>query len=681
MKNLIKIILSISSLLVVIFFLIILYDLSSYDSSYVNRSSFTFSENNLNSKKVKKAFKKVEKVYYILGYKFFDTHKEFWKIEDPKKRENLPETIIIPAKKDNFLPGTKIENIEKNYSNWMRSHGGYSSMRFSSLKEINKTNIDNLEVAWTYKSKNVKKSIQANPVVKDGLIYFPTPENHIVCLDGATGEVVWEYKVKRGFVAAKRGLLLWEDKKNNTLKIFFNNDDQLIALDAKTGIPIKEFGKNGIINTGSSPTTPTIIDEQLVVASIRPAIEVYNVYNGNLKWKYYLRGINRNLVNSRDFKGGAPWGGISSDNKNGIVYLTTGNAGPQLVGVKRPGKNLYADSIIAFDIRKKKIQWYFQETCHDLWNFDIAAPPILTTINKYGKRIDVVVAATKLGNTIILDKYTGKLIYDFEKRLSPTSNFPGEKTCAYQPSVKTPEPFSRNEFKIDHVTNKSKKDKDFVLNQVNKSNYGFFPTHELDKFTLTYGTWGGAQWAGASVDPYKNILYVTSNEFVHKFKVSGSFDINKKLEYKHNYYDFKTQTLDDLEGYPGITPPWGTLTALNLNNGKIIWQVPLGYFEELKKKGLPDTGTLNFGGATATAGDIIFAGGTLDKLIRAFDSETGKELWSHKLPYIGSAPPTTYKANGEQYVMIPATGGLVLSFAYPDLVERGNTFVAFKIKK
>jgi len=664
------------------FVLVILYDLSSYDSSYINRSPITFSENNLNSKKIKKIFKEVEKIYYLLGYKTLNSHKVFWKIEDPKERESFPKTITIPAKTKDFAQGTKINDLERNYSDWMRSHGGYSSMRFSNLEKINKLNVNKLEVAWIYKSsEKIKKSVQANPVAKDGFVYFPTSENHIVCLDGSSGEIVWEYEVERGFVAAKRGLLLWEDKKNNVLKIFFTNDDQLIALDAKTGTPIKDFGKNGIIKIGSSPITPTIIDEQIIIGSIRPAIEVYDIYTGDLKWKYYLRKINNDITNSRDFKGGNPWGGISSDNKNGILYLTTGNAQPSLVGVKRPGKNLYADSIIAFDIRNKKILWYFQETCHDIWNYDIAGPPILTTIFKYGKRIDVVVAVTKLGNTIILDKFTGEPLYDFERKLAPTSKFPGEKTCRYQPSVKIPEPFSRNEFKISHVTNKSKEDNDFVMKQVNDSNFGFFPTHELDKFTITYGVWGGAQWPGGTIDPDKNILYVTSNEFPHKFKVSGSFDIHKSLKYKTNYYNLSSQKLEDIDGYPGIKPPWGTLTAINLNNGKIIWQEPLGYFDELKKKGFPDTGTLNFGGATATAGGVIFVSGTLDKLIRAFDNKTGKELWSYKLPYIGSAPPTSYEAKGEQYIIIPATGGLVLSFAYPELVEQGNSFVAFKLKK
>ena len=165
-----------------------------------------------------------------------------------------------------------------------------------------------------------------------------------------------------------------------------------------------------------------------------------------------------------------------------------------------------------------------------------------------------------------------------------------------------------------------------------------------------------------------------------KLKVFSSFDINKDLEYNTNWYDVKNIPLKDSDGYPGITPPWGSITALDLNEGKIIWQKPLGYFEKLKDKGFTDTGTFNFGGATSTAGGLVFAAGTLDKLIRAFDSDTGEELWSHKLPYIGSAPPTVYEAYGEQYIIVPATGGLVLSFAYPDLVEQGDAFVVFKLK-
>ena len=246
----------------------LLYDLAYYDPYYTNRNAITFSFNNLNSKKVKNLFKHAEKLYYRTAYKISEKQQEFWAVEDPSIRKKLPKVLKISAKKDNFVPGTKIEEIEKNFSNWPRSHGGFTSMRFSSLKDINKNNVEKLKLAWVYNSEDGKAGIQANPVVYDGLVYFPTPGNHIVCLDGATGKEIWKYKVERGYHAAKRGLLIWNDKENNILKLFFTNDDQLISLNAKTGKPIKSFGKNGIIKIGSSPITPTIIDDKLVIGKL-----------------------------------------------------------------------------------------------------------------------------------------------------------------------------------------------------------------------------------------------------------------------------------------------------------------------------------------------------------------------------------------------------------------------------
>ena len=250
----------------------ILYDLASYDSSYLNRNSITFSINNINSKKVKKILPFYERYYYLIKYKLFKDQKEFWTVEDPIIRKNLPQTKVIPAKLNNFKPGTKIQDVEKNSLNWMRSHGGYTSSRFSDLKKINKENIEKLELAWIYNSSDGKKGIQANPVVYEGYVYFPTPGNNIVCLDGKSGKLVWKYKVERGAHAAKRGLLLWKDKKNDLLKLFFTNDDQLIALNAKTGQLITEFGNKGIVKSGSSPMTPTIIDNYIIIGTTRPAI-------------------------------------------------------------------------------------------------------------------------------------------------------------------------------------------------------------------------------------------------------------------------------------------------------------------------------------------------------------------------------------------------------------------------
>ena len=663
--------------LILLFFILVtsvIYDLAKYDPSYINRNSITFNINNLNSKKIIKIFNYFNNFYNSFSINYSKKHKDYWNIESSALRENLPKKKTIYRKKNGFVDGRKIEEIEKNYSNWTRSHGGYSSSRFSSLELINKNNIKNLKVAWIYNSKDGKKGIQANPIVYDGNVYFPTPGNFIVCVDGATGKEIWRYKVEKGYNVAKRGLLIWKDKKSNTDKLFFTNDDQLISLNAKNGSPIKSFGNNGIINIGSSPITPVIIDNKIIVATFRPSLEAYDIFSGKLYWKYYLREINKKIFKAKDFKGGNPWGGISADVKNGIVYATTGNPKPLYSGTLRPGKNLFSNSIIAFDVRNKKKLWHFQETCHDIWNYDIPSPPILTTINKNNKRIDVLVAVTKLGNTIILDRYDGQPIFDYEMRLAPTSTIPGEKTCPYQPSLKLPEPFARNEFKIDDVTNISNSGKEHILSIVEKSKYGFFATHEVGKDTIQYGDNGGAQWTGASIDPYKNIMYVTANN------IAWTVGVKKYGNTKNNIFkDKRAKPLRDPEGYPGTKPPWGTLTAINLNNGKIVWQSPLGYYEKLKEKGLI-TGTENFGGATATSGGLVFVGGTMDKLFRAFDSDSGEEIWSYKLPFIASAPPTSYKVGEEQYIIVPATGGTTLKIFYGDQVELGDAFVAFKIK-
>jgi len=664
-----KLIISLFFLTIFLLIFLVLFDLAKFDSSYINRNSITFSINNLNSHHTKKIYKNYISFYYFIKGKIFNGNNYRYQLEDKFSRDDLPKIKIIFGKKDGFFPGKKISEVEKNFSNWPRSHGGYSSMRFSSLDIINKTNVKKLEVAWTFNSGDGKKGMQANPVVYDGLVYFPTPGNHIICLDGKSGKEIWRYKAKKGYNVAKRGLLIWNDKKNNITKLFFTNDDQLISLNAKTGLPINNFGKNGIIKIGSSPIPPVVIKNQLIVATFRPSVEIYDVYSGKLFWKYFLR-----EEKESDFNGGNPWGGMSADIKKSIVYLTTGNPKPNFVGATRPGKNLLANSIVAIDIKNKKKLWHFQETCHDIWNHDIPSTPILTTININNKRIDVVIGVTKLGNTLILERYSGKPIFDYKMKLAPSSKIPGEKTCNYQPSLSLPEPFAKNVFKKKDISDLSVKSRDYILSIVEKSNYGFFQPHEIDKDTIQYGENGGAQWTGASIDPYKNIMYVTANNIPY---LVGVKSIKNRNIIK--YVDKKAVPLRDLDGYPGSKPPWGTISAINLNNGKILWQEPLGYYEKLKEKGII-TGTENYGGATATSGGLVFVSGTLDKLIRAFDAETGEELWSHKLPYIGSAPPTSYKVNDEQYIVIPSSGGTSLKTFYGDLVELGDAVVAFKIK-
>ena len=229
---------------------------------------------------------------------------------------------------------------------------------------------------------------------------------------------------------------------------------------------------------------------------------------------------------------------------------------------------------------------------------------------------------------------------------------------------------------MNDVTNISEESKNYVKEKIKKMDFGFFKPNSLNKKNVQFNFNGGAQWMGASVDNNSGIMYVTANNIPFETSIH-------RLKNKFQYYNYvsRSKILLDQDGYPGSKPPWGTLTSLNLNTGKIIWQIPFGEYSDLKKKGIPITGTKNMGGATGTAGNIIFATGTMDKKLRAFNSKNGEELWSYKLPFIGSGPPTTYLLNGDQYILVASTGSTTLKLTYPEKVSFGNWLYCFKLKK
>ena len=667
MKKIIKLVL----ILFLLFFSFILIEMVSISTKYVNRATFNFDVNNISNPQIKKITRKIDNLYASLLLKFSKRHKKHLNQED-KEFESLPELKTISAKKDNFALSNL--NEKNNLNEWKRSHGNHSSNRFSNLLNINLSNVKNLDLAWKYKFDEINRDIQANPVIADGKIFLPTTGNKIISIDASNGKKIWEYAVNA--TPARRGLIFWSN--HNKSRIYFCAEKNLISLDAKNGQLVKSFGKNGIVELRKRcKISPVIIDNLLTIATVEPALEVYNLNTGKLLWKYYLKkkSEKKRYGGKRfDYSGGNPWGGISADINRGIVFIATGNAGFYFNGVNRPGNNKYSNSIIAIDIFNKKKLWDFQEIKHDIWNYDIPAPPVLTSINRNGLTIDVVVAVTKIGNTIILDRLTGEPIFDFRERKAPRSKIPGEKTAYYQPHLDIPEPFSKQIFSKEEISNISIKSKNYIEKKIKNSNYGFFEPHELEKQNIFFGFHGGAEWMGASINNDNGMMYVTS----HNIPFIGKIYENKS---RFNYYKYNSEfkRLFDQNGYPGSKPPWGNLTAINLNSGKIKWQVPFGEYEELTKIGIPLTGTENYGGATGTAGNLVFATGTLDKKIRAFNSNNGKEAWSYQLEYIGSGPPSVYSINGEQYIVVASTGSYSLSSAYN--VNFGNLLYCFKLKK
>jgi quinoprotein glucose dehydrogenase len=656
-----------------VLFIIILftiYEVTSIDSRYVNRSTISIDVNNIRNPQVKKLVRKLDS---YLGNLYFGLSKkkqnEFYN-QNQELYSSLPDEVVIPAELENLTVSNGL-NLN-NFKNWKRSHGNHSSNKFSNLEIINTNNVKDLDVAWTYTFEK-KGDIPGNPIYFNGVVYLSSTEKSLVALNASNGEKIWEHQTEG--LAARRGLIINEEEKS---KIYFCDQKNLISLYASDGQTVKSFGKKGKIKLKKKcQITPVIIDDKIIIGTFEPAIEVYDLLKGELLWKFYLKEKNKEYFRyggkRHDYSGGNPWGGISADLERKILYVTTGNAGRFYEGTNRPGDNKYSNSLLAIDIENRKLLWEFQEIQHDIWNYDIASPPILTSIKVKDKNVDVVVVPTKFGNTLVLDRVSGNSIFSYKKKKVPLSTVPGEKTSFYQKVFDLPEPFSKQYFKSTDITDISEERHQYVKDIIKDATYGFFVPNSIDKKNIIYK--GGAQWMGASIDNRKGIMYVPSNDVPNLIWLEKTSEENVYYEYSMHW-----EFINDQFGHPGSKPPWGNLTAINLSTGKKIWQIPFGEYEELTEKNIPITGTFNYGGVTGTAGNLLFATGTLDNKIRAYNSTNGDELWSFKLPYSGSSPPTIFEFNEEQYVLVPATGSTTMKSAYPEVSKYGNKIFAFKLK-
>ena len=473
LKKNILLFLKFNLLLLLFFLLFLLIDMTSISFKYINKDIISFDLNNIKNKKLKNITNFLDRYYENFLIKNINNHKTYYNSEISKK--NLLEEIVIKSSNDLTLTNNKnINNSEE----WSRSHGNAHSNRFSSLKNINLENINKLDVAWTYEFSEKGWDIQSNIIFADGKVFIPSTKKHVVALNAYNGQELWKYETKQ-LVPARRGLIFYKDK-NNKSQIFFCNGRYLTNIFADNGKPNDKFGNKGLKKIDHNcSVAPVIVDDKLIIATFEPSLDVYDLYSGKLLWKYYLKEKypeNRVGGQKYNYQGGHPWGGISADEDRKIVYITTGNPDKYFTGINRPGKNKYSNSIISIDLNAKKKLWDFQEVEHDIWNLDIPAPPVLTSIVKNGKKVDVVVSVTKLGNTIILDRVNGNLLFDFHKKKAPLSSVPGEKTALYQPAVRLPEPFTKQFFTNKDVTNISKESREYVEKQLINKNFGFlFP--------------------------------------------------------------------------------------------------------------------------------------------------------------------------------------------------------------
>ena len=434
-------------------------------------------------------------------------------IDNSNHKYLFRDIIGLKHKYENSAHTSKINKLQLIETNsWIRSNGGNFSNKFSNLKNINLKNIKDLDLYFKINLNDgiIKKkwmnNVETNPVYFDGLLYIITPFKELLAIDILNKKIKWKFKSLKKIDS--RGIALWinqRDKKNSCLFVPIRNG--IFCINYKTGKLNKKLGNNGFIKTGIVRAAPVIWKDNLVVATVNDQkVKIISLDDGEIT----------EIINihpkDRKFKGGSPWGGISLDKKNNLLFLTTGNPRPALIGTSRPGKNKNANSIIAIKLDEKKILWTFQEVAHDLWDYDIASPPLLAKIKINNKFLDVVIVTTKIGNTLIFDRLTGKSLRDINYINVPQSDYFAEKVSPKQLIIENPQSFMKLNVSTDDFDDRLIQEKNKIINKIDEFDYGSFIPPSFTKNVIVYGLHGGAQWPGAVFDPYNQNIYLQVNQ-------------------------------------------------------------------------------------------------------------------------------------------------------------------------
>jgi len=669
-----------------------------------------------------------------------------------------------------------------NHKTWQVYSGDSEGTKYSSLKQINKQNVKDLKVAWTYRTGDMREAprttIECNPIIVGRKMFITSPGLKVIALDGATGDELWRFDPYDGESAygVNRGVTYWSDGMQE--RLFYVAGSSLFCLNPSSGLLIESFADSGKVDlyeglgrdvnfTWVTAATPGIVYKDLIIMGSTlgegpsPAapghIRAYHVKTGEMKWIFHTIphpgefGYETWPEDAWKRTGGAnSWGGLTIDEKRGIVYCGTGSPTYDHWGGDRLGQNLFGNCILALNAETGERIWHYQVVHHDIWDYDIPCQPNLVTVEKDGRRIDAVAQPTKMGHLFVLDRETGKPIFPIEERTVPQSDIPGEETWPTQPFPQKSLVYAKQSFTEKDVTDLNPEATKSVLERVQNMRLGdiFIPPSLEGSITLPQFN-GGTDWGGAAFNPDNNTLVVNaSNEVewismmksnprknITQFNLgqhlyqsicsvchgyanprnpgSPSLENLKKIREERSKEDIYTvleegkgqmpkfptfsqdekdaliaflwdegkdiqidtdkikmsfssqipyvatghRTLKDPEGFPANTRPWATLSAIDLNSAKILWQIPLGTYPELEARGLPPTGTFNMGGPIVTASGLVFIGATMDERFRAFDLDNGQQLWEYQMDAGGYATPATYNIDGKQFVVIGAGGG------------------------
>lgn len=618
---------------------------------------------------------------------------------------------------------------------WSAYGGDDGGTRFAEPAQITRDNVAGLEQVWTYRTGELgrkfaradKLSFEATPIFVRDSLYLSTPTSIVIALDPVSGRERWRFdpRVPRATdysEATSRGVSSWIDAQavpNSPCshRIFIGTlDARLIALDGATGRPCEQFAGSGAIDLAQHVrsgepgkylvTSPPAIYRDLVIVGAaigdnraveleRGLVRAFDARTGALRWSWDPLPTTDNEARARRWEPGSArrtgaanaWSVFSVDTGRGLVFVPTGSASPDFFGGERPGDNTYANSLVALRADTGQVAWHRQLVHHDLWDYDLAAQPMLIDMEREGKSIAAVVQATKTGMLFVFDRETGEPVFEIIERPVPRSDVRGEVTAATQPFPATPPLVSHAAVTPQDAWGLTVYDRGKCRSKIERYRSEGLYTPPSERGSIVSPSFvGGVNWGSLAFDSERQFIIAAVNHLpavvtlvpravAQKEIDSGAWPDSEFGAQTGTPYAMRRELLLSPWGLPCTAPPWGTLAAIDLRHNRIRWQVMLGSTENKSPWFLPSPtlGMPNMGGPIVTGGGIVFIGAATDNYLRAFDIDTGRELWKGRLPAGGQATPMSYTSNGKQYVVIAAGGHGGLE------TTRGDYVVAFAL--